>query len=131
MMIYVLLQVSFIGGLNFNRLYLAYVNSTGQVVKVIGQPTASTWNWAYLQGVSVSSQLTETVVYKTASGWATLASGPFYGLLYIAGGALAIFAIILLIDAVVSPSGTGWIYIGTTARTIYGMALTATYPLHS
>ena len=34
----------------------------------------------------------------------------------------AIWSFILLIDAVLSPSGTGWIYIGTAGRTVYGFA---------
>ena len=134
MFIYIMLQVAFIGGLDFKKLYLVYIITktnpqTGQTTTVtvpIGHPTASSWNWGYLQGVSVNSTTIEAVAYKTvtASGvqWNTLASGPFYGILYIAGGALAIFAILLLVDAVVSPSGTGWIYIGTTARTLYGLA---------
>lgn len=56
-------------------------------------------------------------------GKTELASGPFYEIMTLSGVAvLAGFGIILLIDAIVSPSGTGWIYIGTTSRTIYGMA---------
>ncbi|WP_238376215.1 hypothetical protein [Vulcanisaeta sp. EB80] len=53
----------------------------------------------------------------------TLSSGPFYEIMATSGIAiLAGFAVVLLIDAVISPSGTGWIYIGTTARTLYGLA---------
>lgn len=52
-----------------------------------------------------------------------LSSGPFYEIMTTSGIAiLAGFAVILLIDAIISPSGTGWICIGTTARTIYGLA---------
>ena len=126
MIIYVLLQTSFIGGLNLNNLYLVDINTqTNQVVKVLGHPTARAWNWGYLSstGVSVSSNIAEFAAYKTGNSYVPLASGPFYGVLVSSGVAiLAAFAVILLIDAVVSPSGTGWIYIGTTARTIYGMA---------
>jgi amino acid transporter len=111
MAIYVLLQVSFIGGLNFNNLYLVNINTqTNQVVQVIGHPSAGTWNWGYLSstGVPVSSNVAEFVAYKTSSGYVPVSSGPFYGVLVSSGvGILAAFAIILLIDAVISPSGTG------------------------
>ncbi|GAB6945981.1 APC family permease [Vulcanisaeta sp. JCM 16161] len=86
MFIYVMLQVSFVGAVNWSA------------AKV------SPGNW---QALSSS----------------VLSSGPFYEIMATSGIAiLAGFAIVLLIDAIVSPSGTGWIYIGTTARTIYGMA---------
>ncbi|ADN49477.1 APC family permease [Vulcanisaeta distributa] len=86
MFIYVMLQVAFIGAVNWSA------------AKV------SPGNW---QALSSS----------------VLSSGPFYEIMATSGVAiLAGFAVILLIDAIISPSGTGWIYIGTTARTIYGMA---------
>ncbi len=95
MFIYVMLQVAFVGAVNWSA------------AKV------SPGNW---QALSSS----------------VLSSGPFYEIMATSGIAiLAGFAIILLIDAIVSPSGTGWIYIGTTARTIYGMAATVTYHQHS
>ncbi|GGP21241.1 amino acid permease [Thermocladium modestius] len=97
MAIYVLLQVSFIGAVDWSKLHI--LNSQGQVVGPI-----SPGDWADL-------------------GKTELASGPFYEIMTLSGVAvLAGFGIILLIDAIVSPSGTGWIYIGTTSRTIYGMA---------
>jgi amino acid transporter len=37
-------------------------------------------------------------------------------------GFFGIWSLILVIDAVISPAGTGWIYIGTAGRTIYGFA---------
>jgi amino acid transporter len=86
MLIYVMLQLSFVGAVNWSA------------AKV------SPGNW---QALSSS----------------VLSSGPFYEIMATSGIAiLAGFAVILLIDAIISPSGTGWIYIGTTARTIYGMA---------
>ncbi|MGP6220394.1 APC family permease [Caldiplasma sukawensis] len=38
------------------------------------------------------------------------------------------WATILLIDAVISPSGTGWIYLGTSTRVIYGLSTDGYYP---
>ena len=65
-------------------------------------------------------------------GWASLAnnhgliSGP---LAFIAGAAgLGWFAIILRIDAVVSPYGTGLIYQTSTSRVTYGLARNRYYP---
>ncbi|WP_238375050.1 APC family permease [Vulcanisaeta thermophila] len=86
MAIYVLLQVAFIGAIDWGKIGL------------------KPGDWADLTSTALSS-------------------GPFYEIMKVSGiPILMAFAIILLIDAIVSPSGTGWIYIGTTTRTFYGMA---------
>ncbi|WP_245645256.1 APC family permease [Pseudonocardia acaciae] len=55
------------------------------------------------------------------SGWA---HQPLYSALESSGVALlGAFGVFLLVDAVISPAGTGWIYMGDTARTVYGMAV--------
>jgi len=65
-------------------------------------------------------------------GWAalatnsTLASGPFAGLAGLVG--LSALAIILRIDAVVSPFGTGQMYLTSTSRIGYGLARNRYYP---
>lgn len=60
------------------------------------------------------------------SSWAT---APFYNALHQSGLALLVaFATLLLIDAVVSPSGTGWIYLGTSTRVLYGMSVDGYLP---
>ncbi len=95
--IYVLLQVVFIGGLNWSAL-----------------------------GV-------------TPGDWKALAStrlpnSPFFCIFResnVFGLVLLIFyawSIILLLDAVVSPSGTGWIYMGTASRTIYAFSANGYLP---
>ncbi len=62
----------------------------------------------------------------TASGWAT---APLYSALNATGiGLLGAFATLLLIDAAISPSGTGWIYLGTGTRAIYGMSVHRYFP---
>lgn len=70
-----------------------------------------------------------------AGDWAALKTGsaaadaPFYIALKAAGPALlGGFATILLIDAFVSPTGTGYIYLGTSARTMYGMSVVGYLP---
>ncbi len=89
--IYVLLQVAFIGGIDWGKV------STASGV------TIAPGNWTGL----TSSVLT---------------SGPFYQILKISAIPILVgWGIFLLIDAIVSPSGTGWIYEGTTARVFYGM----------
>lgn len=56
-----------------------------------------------------------------ASDWA---DAPLYDALNAAGIALlAYFAFVLLADAIISPSGTGWIYMGASGRVFYGMAM--------
>lgn len=58
-----------------------------------------------------------------------LSRGPLYQLLTLSGIAvLTAFAILFIVDAVLSPSGTGWIYVGGTARSLYGMAANGQLP---
>ncbi|WP_155641638.1 APC family permease, partial [Sulfolobus acidocaldarius] len=66
----------------------------------------------------------------TSSSWA---SGPFYNELENSGKALGLALLVywgyaLLVDAVISPSGTGLVYIGTTTRTFYGIAADRYFP---
>lgn len=83
--IYVLLQIAFIGGINWSKAGVSF------------------GNWTAL-----------------SSAWQ---AHPFYSELTAAGiPLLAAFAVLLLIDAIVSPAGTLGAYIGTTARNLYGMA---------
>ncbi len=66
--------------------------------------------------------------------WAALkggawASGPLYSALNATGiGLLGAFASVLLIDAAISPSGTGWIYLGAGSRTFYGLSVNRYFP---
>lgn len=66
--------------------------------------------------------------------WAALkgsafASGPFYSVMKAAGvGFLGFFASFLLADSLISPTGTGYIYLGTTTRTFYGLAIDGYLP---
>lgn len=92
MVLYVLLQLAFIGALNWHAAGL--------------NPGA----WAMLSN----------------SPWS---SGPLYHALSAANiGALGAFATVLLIDAAISPSGTGWIYLGTSTRTFYGLSVDRYFP---
>jgi len=51
-------------------------------------------------------------------------TSPFYAILKRSGVPfLGGFAALLLVDAVISPAGTGYIYLGTGGRTIYGMGV--------
>ncbi|MEV6978606.1 APC family permease [Kitasatospora sp. NPDC093806] len=55
-----------------------------------------------------------------SSGWA---SGPFFHALDAVGTAgFAAFGTVLLIDAVLSPAGAGWIYLGNSARVSQALA---------
>jgi amino acid transporter len=63
---------------------------------------------------------------KLATAWA---SGPLYKELTVAGiGALVSFATVLIWDAGISPSGTGWVYLGTSTRTNYGLSVSGALP---
>ncbi len=109
-LLYILLQLSFIGGVDWGKLQmnLTYTYSNGTTVYKLVPLAPGNW-----QGL----------------GHTVLSTGPFYELLAITGVGLLIgWAFILLIDAVVSPSGTGWIYTGTTTRVLYGMAADGVLP---
>jgi amino acid transporter len=70
----------------------------------------------------------------TAGDWtgltaATWAKAPFAQALQASGVALlGAFAILLYADAFISPSGTGYIYLGTATRTLYGMSIMGYLP---
>ncbi|XDF44523.1 APC family permease [Saccharolobus solfataricus] len=106
--LYTLLQVSFIGGIDWSKLYLVN-KTTGILIPVVPG------NWSALSTAVTASNV-------------SISSGPFLVLTQIApvsGLAAAFFtalAVLLTIDAVVSPSGTGWIYTGTSTRTLYAFA---------
>lgn len=125
--LYVLLQASFIGGINWSKLLLNV--TTGNGWKLV--PVAA-GNWTALKASLVNTSST----YFNTSNLALdakylkpFSAGPFYELVLMSGiGLLVGWAIILLIDAVVSPSGTGWIYEGTTSRTLYGLAADGILP---
>ncbi len=90
--LYVLLQVVFIGALNW------------------GAAGIAPGDWAALPS---------TVVWTK----------PFYEVMKEAGPALlGGFASILLVDAVVSPSGTGWIFLGEATRAVYGVGADGFFP---
>ena len=56
-----------------------------------------------------------------SSSWA---SAPFVDATRAAGvGWLATYAWVLLVDAGVSPSGTGWVYMGAATRNVYGVSV--------
>jgi amino acid transporter len=62
----------------------------------------------------------------SSSPWA---AAPFYRELHAAGiGVLAGFASLLIWDAVISPAGTGYVYLGTSTRTFYGLSVQRFFP---
>jgi amino acid transporter len=70
-------------------------------------------------------------VSEVSHGWANISNrailtGPFAGLAGIVG--FAWLATLLRIDAVISPSGTGLIYMTSTSRVGYGLARNRYYP---
>lgn len=70
----------------------------------------------------------------TSGNWAGLSSGPlhtapFYNVMKEAGPALlGGFASFLLADAVISPAGTGWIFLGEATRAVYGVGADGFFP---
>ncbi len=59
----------------------------------------------------------------------TLAAAPFYHIMKAAQVPLLVaFAVLLLIDGAISPTGTGYIYLGSGTRTFYGMSIDGYLP---
>ncbi|ARF78217.1 APC family permease [Kitasatospora aureofaciens] len=87
---------------------------------VIGSVVIGTIIYVMLQVVFIGALPPETV----AGGWTKLTypgvSGPFAGLATLIG--LGWLATILFIDAVVSPAGTGLVYITSSSRVTYGLS---------
>jgi amino acid transporter len=105
--IYVLLQTAFVGGVDWSKLMLNV--STGSSWKLV---PVKPGQWGNLTSALVN-----------IAGYPSLSHGPFYEILRMSAIPILVgWGIFLLIDAIVSPSGTGWIYEGTATRTFYGMA---------
>ncbi|ABG05713.1 amino acid permease-associated region [Rubrobacter xylanophilus DSM 9941] len=92
--IYFFLQLAFLGALDWDA---AGVNPG---------------DWAALNDSEWASQ---PLYYALESNGGVLVLG--------AASILSIFAVVLLVDAAISPAGTGWIYMGSSARVLYGMAM--------
>ncbi|MCI4460409.1 MAG: APC family permease [Acidilobus sp.] len=104
---YVLLQVAFIGSVDWSKLMLNV--STGSSWKLV---PVKPGQWGNLTSALVN-----------IAGYPPLSHGPFYEILKMSAIPILVgWGVFLLIDAIVSPSGTGWIYEGTATRTFYGMA---------
>ncbi len=101
--LYVALEVAFIGGIDWGKVFLQ--DSQGKYTILI-----KPGDWQNL----------------AESNWA---GSPFYTELATSGVALLVaFAAILLVDAWVSPAGTMGVYIGTTARSFYGFSRQGYFP---
>ncbi len=84
--------------------------------------------------ISFTGAINWTAAGYVPGDWTALNGGiyhtaPFYYALKETGiPALGAFATLLLIDAWVSPTGTGWIYTGTGTRTFYGLSTDGYFP---
>ena len=93
-LVYVLLQVAFIGSINFGKL---------------GIPEGA---WALLQANASGAYITPAISYLNGAPFASIASSV----------GLVMLTYVLFADAYVSPSGTLNVYLGTSMRTLYGTA---------
>jgi len=79
---------------------------------------------AFTGGVSFAAYHLKVGNWTGLANLKVAASSPFYSVLKASGvGFLGGFAALLLVDAVVSPAGTGYIYLGTGGRTVYGLGV--------
>lgn len=83
---------------------------------------------AYLGTINWSDAGVATGNYAalTSSVWAGLPLK--YAIAAGSGAAYAFFAWVLIADSFISPTGTGWIYMGTSTRTLYGLAVEGYFP---
>jgi amino acid transporter len=67
---------------------------------------------------------------SSAAGHVLVTASPFFAIMKASGVAflVSVFSYLLIADAFVSPIGTGYIYLGTGGRTIYGMGVNGSLP---
>ncbi|MDA8322704.1 MAG: APC family permease, partial [Actinomycetota bacterium] len=103
MVIYVAIQIAFTGAVNWNDIHV--ILPSGKIGALVHPG-----DWASL-------------------GTSTWASAPLVDAFKAAGvGWLGTWATILVVDAGISPSATGWVYLGTSARTNYGLSVHGNLP---
>lgn len=103
LLLYAFLQTAFIGALDWSRITVSGV-------------AVAPGNWTALPNSNIASSPYASIITYIAEIKPLLA--PILG----------IIIIVLLIDAVISPMGTGWIYTGTTTRSLYGLAANGYLP---
>ena len=110
MIVYVLLQVSFIGSIDWGELHILRTLPNGTTVQL--QSTLNPGNWSGLSLTAVSA-------------------APFYEVAAVSSNPIARYwAWGVLVGAIVAPIGTGLIYIGTVSRVLYGMSTNGSLPGH-
>lgn len=91
---------------------------------VIGTVIYTLLQTAFNGGLNWSHLGLKTGDYAGLANVHLATASPFYAVLKASGvGFLGGFAALLLADAVISPAGTGYIYLGTGGRTIYGLGV--------
>jgi amino acid transporter len=118
--IYTLLQLSYIGAIDWANISVTctssmanpglYPGCTAAAIKAGAAVPIHVGDWANL---AISNWATLPLKYAVAAG---------------TGGFFAFFAAVLLFDSWLSPSGTGWIYLGTSTRTLYGLSIEGYFP---
>jgi amino acid transporter len=110
--IYVALQVCFIAAFD------------PALVKEVGwngiQNVGAAFTHGDLNALGQSLTRGTGVTAKELSDYATSNFGPFYGIATVAG--LSWLAYVLQVDAIVSPGGTGLVYLGTTSRLSFALS---------
>jgi len=87
--------------------------------------------WHYF-GIKVNDYAALGAPSSSASHVLVTAS-PFFAIMKASGVAflVSVMAYLLVADAIISPAGTGYIYLGTGGRTIYGMGVSGYFPKES
>jgi amino acid transporter len=110
--VYIALQVCFIAAFNPELVKAVGWNGIQNVGTAFTNGHLNALGDSLTRGTGVSSQ--------QLSDYATSNFGPFYGIATVAG--LTWLAYILQVDAIVSPGGTGLVYLGTTSRLSYALS---------
>ncbi len=99
--IYVAIQIGFTGSVDWSGAHAVLANGS------LSHSSVSPGDWLGLK----------------TSNWG---SAPLYTALAVAG--ISIMPTVLIVDAALSPSATGWVYLGTSGRTNYGLSVNGTLP---
>ncbi|WP_236750533.1 APC family permease [Acidianus sp. HS-5] len=82
-------------------------------------------NWSYVSTTPGNWTALSSSVYSQGPFYEQIKSIPASGLIYLV---LLSLSVILLLDSIISPSGSGWIYVGTSARAVYGISADGYFP---
>ncbi len=82
-------------------------------------------NWSYASITPGNWTALSCSIYSKGPFYEEIKSIPTFGLFNLV---ILSLSVILLLDSIISPSGSGWIYVGTSTRSVYGISADGYFP---